>query len=379
MDAEELIESFIRAFMFLAGILGNNWLAIRSLPAQKSAIRTNEVLFINLAVSNLITNYLVDLPDTIADFAGHWFLGETFCGVFRFCSELSETSSIYTTFFISVFWHQKLVGSLKRGGAPVQLDSLCLVGCLLAGSWTVAVVFSVPHFFFVKVESGNGSHEDCVDVFPNAIARQTYDVFYLTLANALPVAGIVFASVQIVITLLQNKTRIKGHNSDTTKEMVKDKNKSIESRNDDKTVSSISDPETSKDPKESASLTNIYTGVSASSCPNGGLSGHSAPLNRETNTDSRAGAPPNVSRPSQMPAKPSPSSSTQVRAAKSVVAVASVFLVCWLTHLLLRITNNIHTSSMLVEVASYIAASYTCIIPYIFLYGVKKLSCSCKR
>ncbi|XP_068430720.1 vomeronasal type-1 receptor 4 [Clinocottus analis] len=377
MDAEELIESIIRALMFLAGILGNNWLAIRSLPRQKSGIRTNEVLFINLAVSNLITNWLVDLPDTMADFAGRWFLGETFCAVFRFCADLSETSSIFSTFFISVFWHQKLVGSLKRGGAPVQLDSLCLVGCLLAGSWTVAVVFSIPHFFFVAVEGRNESEEDCVDVFPSALARQTYEIVYLTLANALPVAGIVFASVQIVITLLKNRQRIQGHNSDATKEM-KGENKSTESRN-DKPVSTVSGPEASKDPEDPASSNHIYTGVTGSSCPNGELSGHSAPLNRETNTDSGVGAPPNLPRPSQVRAKPNPSSSTQVRAAKSVVAVAAVFLVCWLTHLLLRITNNIHTSSMLVEVASYIAASYTCIIPYIFLYGVKKLSCSCKR
>uniref|UniRef100_UPI0037E76448 rhodopsin n=1 Tax=Semicossyphus pulcher TaxID=241346 RepID=UPI0037E76448 len=378
MDAEELVESIIRSLMFLAGILGNNWLAIRSLPAQKSGIRTNEVLFINLAVSNLITNCLVDLPDTIADFAGRWFLGETFCGVFRFCADLSETSSIYTTFFISIFWHQKLVGSLKRGGAPVQLDSLCLVGCLLAGSWSVALVFSVPHFFFVIVEATNDSHEDCVDLFPNAIARQTYDIFYLTLANALPVAGIVFVSIQIVVTLLRNQRRIQSHN-----EMVKEEKKSIASKNDDPLVGTASGPSTSKDPKDSASPTHIYTGVSApSSLPNDGISGqssNSSPLSREANVGSKVGAPPNGSKPSQMLAKPSPSSGSQVRAAKSVVAVASVFLVCWLTHLLLRITNNIHTSSIVVEVASYVAASYTCIIPYIFLHGVKKLSCSCKR
>ncbi|CAK6959499.1 rhodopsin [Scomber scombrus] len=362
MDAEELIESIIRAFMFLAGILGNNLLAIRSLPRQKSGIRTNEVLFINLAVSNLITNCLVDLPDTMADFAGRWFLGETFCGVFRISADLSETSSIYTTFFISAFWHQKLVGSLKHGGAPVRLDSLSLVACLLAGSWTVAVVFSIPHFFFVKVEGGNESHEDCLDVFPNAIARQTYEIFYLTLANALPIAGIVFASIQIVITLLKNQRRIRGHNFDATKEMVKDENKGLGA------ITTVSVSDTLKDQKHSASLTSVYTGRSASSCANAGLTGHS-----------RVGARANLSRPSPMPAKPSPSSGTQVRAAKSVVAVASVFLVCWLTHLFLRITNSIHTSSIVVEVASYVAASYTCIIPYIFLYGVKKLSFSCKR
>lgn len=374
MDPEELFESIIRALMFLAGILGNNWLAIRSLPAQRSGIRTSEVLFINLAASNLITNYLVDLPDTIADFAGSWFLGETFCGVFRFCADLSETSSIYTTFFISVFWHQKLVGSLKRGGAPIQLDSLCLVACLLAGSWTLSVAFSVPHFYFVKVQEANESEKDCIDVFPNAFARQNYEIFYLTLANAFPVAGIVFASVQIVITLFQNQQRIQSHNSEPGKR-IED-----EERNSGKPIGGVSSPGASKDHKLSASVAQVYTSRPASPCPSGGLSGHSSnnpPLTRQAHTGSRAGTPPNLTRPSQMPAKARPAS--QVRAAKSVVAVATVFLVCWLTHLLLRITNNFHTSSMVVEVASYIAASYTCIIPYIFLHGVKKLSCSCKR
>lgn len=357
MDVEELVESIIRGLMFLAGVLGNNWLAVRSVPSQKSGLRTNEVLFINLAVSNLITNYLVDLPDTMADFAGRWFLGETYCGVFRFSADLSETSSIFTTFFISLYWHQKLVGSLKRGGAPVKLDSLCLVACLLAGSWTVAVAFSVPHFFFVSVEGGNDSKEDCVDVFPNPVAHQTYEIIYLTLANALPMAGIVFASVQIVITLLQNQKRIQSHNSENAPETVKKENKSEEKVE-------VSNPGSSKNPDDPASSTPVYTGVPASS-------GQSS--------TSTAEAPQSVAKPSQAPAKPSPGSNTQVRAAKSVVAVASVFLVCWLTHLLLRITNNVHTSAIMVEVASYIAASYTCIIPYIFLYGVKKLSCVCKR
>ncbi|CAJ1070604.1 rhodopsin [Xyrichtys novacula] len=382
MDAEELIESIIRAFMFLAGVVGNSWLAIRSLPGQKSGLRTNEILFINLAFSNLITNYLVDLPDTMADFSGRWFLGEAFCGVFLFCADLSETSSIYTTLFICIYWHQKLVGSLKRGGAPVQLDSLCLVGCLLAGSWTMALAFGIPHFFFVTIKVSNDSNEDCVDLFPNAFVTQTYDVFYLTLANALPVAGIVFTSVQIVITLLRNQRRIRNLNCDTTKEMAEEVN-SPNIRDSDPSVSTVSGPSTSKDAKELKSLTNIYMGLNGTTGPNGGLSGQSSKSSpskdREPNTGSRAEAPPTLSKPNQMPAKSSSSSTSQVRAAKSVVAVASVFLVCWLTHILLRITNNIHTSSLVVEVASYVAASYTCIIPYIFLHGVKKLSCSCKR
>ncbi|XP_029025212.1 rhodopsin [Betta splendens] len=321
MDAVSMIESLIRACMCLAGIMGNNLLAIRSLPRLKAGIHTSEVLFINLAVSNLLTNLLVDLPDTIADFAQQWILGETYCGLFYFFADLSETSSIYTTFFISIYWHRKLVGSLRSGGAPVLLDSLRLVGWLLAGSWAVAGVFGIPHCFFVTVLVANGSYE-CVKLFPDALAMKTYEIFYLTLANVIPVAGIVVASSQIVVTLLRHQRRIRGHQCDPTKQKKG---------------------------------------------PNRGQSGHCPALNVATDTEPK---------PGQTSAGPGPGS--QVRAAKSVVAVAGVFLVCWMTHLLLRISSNVHTSSTVVEVASYVAASYTSIIPYIFLHGVKKLSCPCR-
>eukprot|EP00063_Salmo_salar_P019068 XP_013993903.1 PREDICTED: rhodopsin-like [Salmo salar] len=374
MDAKDWIEALIRGLMCLVGILGNNWLGLRSLPGPKSHLRTNELLFINLAVSNLITNYLVDLPDTMADFAGRWFLGEAYCGVFRFCSDLSETSSIFSTLFISVFWYQKLVGSLKRGGAPVQLDSLRLVAYLLAGSWTVAGVFSVPHFFFVQVDSGNESHKDCIEVFPSQTARRTYETLYLTLANALPIAGIVFSSIQIVITLLRNQMRIKGltsdHHKGTDKALPNKREKMDVSEKYDETGIKTSDKE--------ADLP-IVASPDFPQRPSVVHSSISSPLYQVEVGDCRVRASPDLQRTSQPPAKLSPGSGTQVRAAKSVVAVATVFVVCWVTHLLLRISSNIHTSSVVVEVASYIASSYTCIIPYIFLYGVKKLSCSCRR
>lgn len=343
MDTKKLAEFIIRGLMCLTGILGNSWLAVRSFPKQGTSIHTNEVLLINLAVSNLITNYLVDLPDSMAGIAGRWFLGETYCAIFHFCAHLSETSSIFTTLFISVFWHQKLVGSLKRGGAPIQMDNLCLVACLLAVSWTMAVAFSIPHYFFVKVEATNESAEDCIDFFSNKQAQETSEVFDLTLVNAFPLAGFVFASVQIVITLLQNQRRVQNHSSPPTK---------------------INDDKSSCTPgKDSTLPSQVYTGVPPPVSADGGTA------------RTRQECP----RPGQAPDKPTLASSSQVRAAKSVVAVASVFLVCWLTHMLLQITTNVYISSVVVEVASYITASYTCIIPYIFLHGVKKLHCLCKR
>ncbi|KAM6902099.1 2-oxoglutarate receptor 1 [Xenentodon cancila] len=374
-----LIEPIIRALMFIAGILGNIWLVIVSLPKRKSGFRTKKVLFINLAVSNLLTNYLVNIPDTMVDFAGRWFLGETFCAIFRFCAEFSETSSIFTTFFISAFWHQKLVGSLKRGGAPVQLDSMRLVGCLLAGSWTVAAVFSIPYFFYVSVVTTNDSHEDCINVFPNELTKQTYETIYLIVANGFPLTGILFASVRIVVTLIKNQRRIGNHNSHPAKELVKE-NRSLQNKTGNGSISIVSSPGTSKKLEDPPSR--VSTGQRSYSTANAGLAGKTSQAssqNRKTDTDCKNGAKQNLSRPSQVPSKEGPNSGTQARAAKSVVAVASVVLVCWLTHLALSITNNIQTSSIVVIVVSYSAASYTCIIPYILLHGVKKLTCSCKR
>lgn len=315
--------------MCFLGILGNNWLALRSLPKSRLQLRTNDILFVNLAVSNLITNYLVDLPDTL-DFVVHWTATRRYCAVFNFCSDVSETSSIFTTMFITVYWHQKLVGSLKRGGAPVQMDNLRLITALLTGSWAFATIFSVPHFFLVPTDTLNQSFEDCIEKFPTREARQAYEMLYLSMANVIPIIGIVFASIQIAVTLVQNEKRIKN----TTNRFT--------GRGIDKTRAT---PEpTSIDITKNAAnkVQDQRQEVQRSQDKNNSSSGN------------------------------------QVRAAKSVMTVATVFLICWLMHLMLSISITVYESIVMAEMISYIGAIYTCIIPYMYLHGVKKLNCSFK-
>ncbi|XP_036451513.1 alpha-1B adrenergic receptor-like [Colossoma macropomum] len=333
MDAQEWMKSTIRGFMCLSGIIGNNWLGFRSLPKSRSQLRTSDVLFVNLALSNLITNYMVDLPDTL-DFTNNFLLGKRYCGAFNFCSDLSETSSIFTTLFITVFWHQKLVGSLKRGGAPAQMDNIRLVAALLAVSWIVAVVFSSPHFFFASEKNGNKTALKCMEDFHSHEAKQTYELLYLICANIAPILGIFFTSIQITITLLQIEKRTKVNKGGNT---LAKKSKNV--------------------PTDSAG------------CPQ---------RPPEAVLRSNAVAPSHVPGVQTSHARSSSSSGSLLRAAKSVVAVATIFLICWFTHLVLSIISTVKESSLVVEFASYIGAVYTCIIPYIYLYGVKKLNCSCR-
>ncbi|TRY66453.1 hypothetical protein DNTS_034996 [Danionella cerebrum] len=294
MQVQDYIESSVRAFFCLAGITGNFWLGVRSLPKSASQLRSTDVLFINLALSNLITNCMVDLPDTLGQFLNSWIISKDYCGVLQFSSELSETSSIFTTMFISLYWHQKLVGSVRRGGAPVQLDNLRIVLKLLAGSWIVSLMFSVPHFFIAE-HDGNETLEVCEEQFPTPAEKRTFDALYLILANVAPLVGISYASFQIVLTLLRSQKRIKDHSNAAQKSQV----------------------------------------------------------------------------------RPNATSGNQVRAAKSVVAVASIFIACWFTHLVLRIYSGFKNSILAVKLTNFVGATYTCFVPYVYLHGVKKLNCSC--
>lgn len=336
MHPQHWAKAVIRGFMCLSGIIGNNWLGFSSLPKSRSQLKSNDMLFINLALSNLITNYMVDLPDTM-DFTNNFLSGKTYCGGFNFCSDLSEASSIFTTMFITVFWHQKLVSSLKRGGAPAQMDNVRLVAALLAVSWTVAVVFSIPHFFFVSV-SRNKTTENCMEDFHSHEAKQTYELLYLILANITPIIGIFFASIQITVTLVQTQKRIKGNIIGA-------------SRGGD-------------------TLAKNSTGTPAD------------PPGHPQSSPDTLGASVQVPNQGQgvqkSQARSRSSARALLRAATSVVAVATVFLICWFTHLILSIFSTVKESSLVVELASYIGAAYTCIIPYIYLYGVKKLPCSCR-
>ncbi|XP_026119491.1 alpha-1A adrenergic receptor-like [Carassius auratus] len=312
MEAPDWIELLMRAFFCFTGIIGNSWLGLRSLPKSGSQLRTGDVLFVNLAVSNLITNCLVDLPETAAHFAKSWLTSKEYCSVTQFSHEISETSSIFSTMFISMYWHQKLVGSISRGGAPVQMDDLRLVGVLLAGSWIVSTAFSLPHIFIAE-HNANESSEVCKECFTSPVAKQTFDGVYLTLANVVPIIGITYATVQIVLTLLRCQKRLKDLSGNGTNSQ----HPSVDQK-----------------------------------------------LQAERSTEERS---PQL--------RSNTSSSSQVRAAKSVVAVATIFIFCWFIHLVLRIYSSFRNSILAVKLTNFIGASYVCFVPYVYLHGMKKLNC----
>ncbi|KAM9456219.1 uncharacterized protein ora5 [Clarias gariepinus] len=310
MAVEDWVNSVIRAIMCLIGIIGNNWLCITSLPKPNSQLRTNDLLFINLGVSNLLTNYLVDVFYIIQP-GGFLAVGRVYCIFQLFLPKFSETSSILTTIFITLYWHQKLVGSLKRGGAPVLMDNLHFTAALLTGSWIFAFVVNIPHFFIILGQNENATTTQCIE----KQQLQGYKVTYTILVNFFPLMGIVYASVQITVTLLRNEKRMRKMST-----AVQNEGKTSVEKNGDKA-----------------------NGIS-------------------TVTKSKS--------------KPQGKSGSLLRAAKSVVVVAVFFFICWLVNLHVSFVSSVSESTLLHDLESFVGASYTCVIPYIYLYGIQKLTCS---
>ncbi|CAH2296468.1 rhodopsin-like [Pelobates cultripes] len=485
----KVAEIFFRGLLCFLGILGNLSLLLCSLPSKHSRIETYKVLFINLALSNLLTNCMVDIPSILAEVYETWFLGNIYCKIYMFTASLTITDSILTTLTISIFWFHKLVVSRPANCKMLQKSELRLLGISLTVGWIVAIIFSTPLFSYCSVYvMKNGNEESqkesverifaCGDGFPTGFQKSTYEFMYLLLANALPIISMLVINIRIITVLTRNRRRItalklpkkercqatnskliisprlnmgtenckaigstdpksEGQKncvgnivfkqsmscvSTTTKGLIAIENSSpnVDSKvkviisNVERRVLfqrlSPNEKETLNNEKEELQPVSIiydpcmlsYNKVAQEAficnVESNGLVPESNTMHLHEEFDQPATcnsemvyAVPACPQESclledtkaqftnkQCPAKtPSRhlSAETQIRATISITAVVGIFFAFWLVHLVLRIQVSTGGSKELANIASVIAASYTTVIPYIFIYGLGKCPC----
>lgn len=205
-----------RILLCLIGALGNTALFFFSMPSISCRLEPYKILVINLALSDLITNFMVDIPSILVDIHGTWILGESYCKVFWFTASLSITSSILTTFAMSVFWFYKVVGSTPKNYCIFRQTELRLLGISISLGWLVSIIFSTPLLFFsslytLKDDQNKPSVErvfGCRDDFPSNFQKNLYVIIYLLIPNGLPIIGMLFINVKIVLFLIRNRKRI---------------------------------------------------------------------------------------------------------------------------------------------------------------------------
>ncbi|XP_069610830.1 uncharacterized protein [Ranitomeya imitator] len=473
MDGSKLTEICFRILLCIFGILGNSLLFFFAIPRVNRKMEPYKILLINLALSDLLTNCMVDIPGLLVEMYGTWFLGDLYCKIFWFTASLSITNSILTTLAMSIFWFQKLVGSRPINCPAVRSAELRLLRIFVFLSWVVSVTFSIPLLFFSSVFMMNTEDEErdqqksqlniwgCQNTFPSRSQKHIYEVLYLVLANALPILGILFINMRVIIFLIRNRKRVSALKCPKTKtamassvlsreehgmpkcqlpggqvgnELVssishgleflsaqtiwtsmegplKDNIKNIDKEYLIKQVlqllekDTIGDEEHKQPPAsliynpcaftESTQTTDLCVThlVLAPETDIICRDGKSCTPGKDFSTNSICSQDLCIMGKSEdkLPellksldtngrmAGKSPTrhlvATKQVKAALSIMAVAGVFLIFWVTHLTLRITEEAKESEQVIDTASLIAASYTTIVPYIFIFGMKKCRC----
>lgn len=472
-NVPKLTEICFRILLCLFGILGNSSLLFFTIPTVNGRIEPYKILLINLALSDLLTNCMVDIPGILVEIYGTWFLGDSYCKIFWFTASLSITNSILTTLALSIFWFQKLVGNRPKKCDLLRSSERRLLSIFVCLSWLISVTFSMPLLFFSSANEMKNEGEEqeqeksterisgCHDDFPSRSQKYVYDVLYLVLVNALPVLGMFFINVRIIIFLIRNRKRVSalecpkaktcvtslvpgcGEHGTTecqltggqvanglvscissipygfefvsvqtiwaiSEDPLKDHIKNVDKGNVINQVlsslerDSIGDEDHKHPPasmiynpcnyKESAQITELYdlkdthlVHVSETDiiCIDGKTSNPGPATTDLTcyQPNSKDKLPEllksldNKGRLAVKTTKRYLCAKTQIRAAVSIMAVVGAFLIFWVIHLTLRIKEDSNSSQHVINTASLIAASYTTIIPYIFIFSMKKCPC----
>ncbi|XP_069819653.1 D(2)-like dopamine receptor [Dendropsophus ebraccatus] len=440
-DLPKLTEICFRILLCLFAVLGNLSLFFLTVPLNRK-IKPYKILLINLALSDLLTNCMVDIPGILVDIYGTWFLGDMYCKIFWFTASVTITNSIFTALAMSVFWFQKLVGSRPVNSHPLRSAELRHLGIVVSLSWLISTAFGVPVLFFCGVFTMKNKGEEqsvfgCQDSFPSRSQKHVYEILYLALANALPVLGMFIINMRIVVFLIRNRKRVSALRclkakivrsseagggepgitqcrpsegqivscissisnefvSDqttwgTSKDLAKDnegnfikEGETMCSDEHKQPPSMIYNPCSAQttdlcdlnttnfvlaqDPRVTCKPDNVYS-ISSTYCKEQWIQGNIKDKLPDLlkSLDSKESIAKIQTR--------YPSTTTQIRAAISIMSVVGVFLVFWVTYLTLRVKEDVNNSQQVIDTASLIAASYTTIIPYVFIYSMKKCPC----
>ncbi|XP_056381513.1 D(2)-like dopamine receptor [Hyla sarda] len=469
-DVSTLTLISVRILLCLFGILGNFLLFFFTIPKVNQRIEPYKILLLNLAISNLLTNCMVDIPGILVEIYGTWFLGDLYCKIFWFTASMLITNSILTTFSMSVFWFQKLVGNRPINSNVLRSVELRKLRIFVSLGWLISIAFSMPFLFFCSVNMMKNNEEKdqpklnqsifgCQDVFPSRSQKHVYEILYMVLANALPVLGMFFINVRIIIFLMRNRKQVsalkclktkrtmtssvpncgkaKCRDSGgqagsefvsyissvssglefvsaqfiltTSEDPVKDNIKNVEKGDLIKQVltlegGSIGDEENKHLPasmiynpcnsKESAQTTELcdlkatplvlvaetgITCIDGKTYKPGDTYSTSYTCYQDqciegNNKDKLPELLKSLDSKVRLLAK-TPSATTQIRAAISIMAVVGVFFIFWVTYLILKIKRDTNRTQQMIDTASLMAASYTTVIPYIFIYSMKKCPC----
>ncbi|XP_056303520.1 olfactory receptor class A-like protein 4 [Danio aesculapii] len=186
----------------------------QSLLRETGAVRSSDVILVNMAFSNLMVSLVRNTVLMVSDLGVEVFLSRDMCQFMMGLWVWVRTANVWSTFFLSAFHFQ----TLRRVAPPVinlhgprgLPRSLILGFCLI---WSLNLIYSIPAFIFSKNGDENSTETlmlvssttrpllGCIWDFPSAYSGLAFATSSMILHESIPICLMNITNLGSLFTL----------------------------------------------------------------------------------------------------------------------------------------------------------------------------------
>ncbi|KAL1251866.1 hypothetical protein QQF64_019662 [Cirrhinus molitorella] len=212
--------------LVLLGNLGNTTVIAvvgESLLRETGAVRSSDVILVNMAISNLLVSLVRNTVVMVSDLGVEVFLSRDMCHVMMGIWVWLRSANVWSTFFLSAFHFQ----TLRRVAPPVITlhgprgpPSSLIVGFALV--WSLNLIYAIPAFIFSKNGDENSTETlmlvssttrplmGCIWDFPSPYSGLAFATSSMVIHESIPICLMNITNLGSLLTLYAH-----GHSRNT--------------------------------------------------------------------------------------------------------------------------------------------------------------------
>ncbi|XP_067134342.1 neuropeptide S receptor-like [Centruroides vittatus] len=205
------VRIFILATMIGVSLIGNTIVCWQLLPTRRRRYPKAKVLFLNLAVADLLVTLITMTSQMVWEMMGRlWIAGDVFCRIFKLIQTFALVSSTYMLVSIALDRHHAIVRPLSPCPRPINLAIV---------AWLASLIPSLPNLYvFRQVTLGPGRCY-CASLFYTGeypiYHRQIYMAFVFLAVFIVPFFLLVVLYTWILVEIWRQSSVFSGNQSNS--------------------------------------------------------------------------------------------------------------------------------------------------------------------
>nr|WIK87352.1 G-protein-coupled receptor family protein [Oriental turtle dovepox virus] len=202
-DFTRLSLSVIFTLVFLVGIIGNA--IIIWLLGFKWIKTISTLLFLNLALADLLFLIFIPVHVVYVLFNFHWYLGEFLCRI----SYFFFTTNMYTSMFLLTFISIDKYLTLTSPGLVYKYRKYRNYCVFIGAIWCISIALGIPTLYYKGVILSSRNETQCISYYSDD-KRTVFTIYYRTMVYVRFIIGYMFPMAVILLsyTLIVYKIKL---------------------------------------------------------------------------------------------------------------------------------------------------------------------------